>query len=190
MAETSVTPAAKPPRRHRVLRIVAWTLGCLVVLAGAAALLLPGYLKGLAVREIKEQLNRDAVVESITVNPLTLSVRVRALAINDADGKSNLLRFDELYTRVGLRSLLRGAPVIEEFTLQKPQINLARLAEERYNISDIVENLLAGPSDPKGPRFALNSLAISDAELVFDDRPAGKIHKIEKINIHLPALSS
>jgi hypothetical protein len=190
-----VTDAASPPvprrpRSRRLARATGWTLAVLLVVAGAAAALLPGYLKSVAVTQIREQLHRDAVIESISVNPLLLSVRVKALAINDAGGKSSLLKFDELYTRIGLRSVLRGAPVIEELTIVRPQIHLARLAEARYNISDIVELLLAGPPDPKGPRFALNSLSVTDAELVFDDRPAGKIHKVQNLRINLPALSA
>ena len=186
-------PAAPAPRRsigHRALRIAAWTLAVLLVLAGAVALFLPGYLKGVAVEQIREQLHREATVESITVNPFLMSVRVKALAINDRDSKSNLLKFDELYTRIGLSSIFHAAPVIEELTLTKPRIDLTRLAEGRYNVSDIIDLLLAGPPDPKGPRFALNSLTVSDAEIVFDDRPAGKIHKIEKLHIALPMLSS
>jgi hypothetical protein len=194
--EPSVTSAPAPRipvRRRSVLHAPhALRLDCPGVARARRrrCLLLPGYLKGVAVEQIREQLHREATVESITVNPLLMSVRVKALAINDSDGKSSLLTFDELYTRIGLRSILRGAPVIEELALVKPRINLARLAEERYNVSDIVELMLGGPPNPQGPRFALNSLSISDAEIVFDDRPAGAIHKIEKLRIDLPVLSS
>src|SRR6185436_3363685 len=148
-----MTAGAAPARRrsglHRTARAFGGTVAVVLALAGASAALLPGYLKGVAVDQIREQLHREATVESVSVNPLLMSVRVKALAISDSDGKSSLLKFDELYTRIGVRSIFRGAPVIEELTLVKPRINLARLAEERYNISDIVELMLAGPPNPQ-----------------------------------------
>ena len=183
------TPAARPARR-RVLRAAGWTLGILAVLAALAALLLPGYLKGVAIDQIREQLHREARIDSIAVNPLLLSARIRGLTIAQADGKAELFGFDELHTRVGLRSLFHRAPVIEELTLERPRIHLARLAAGRYNISDIIDSLLAKPSSDDGVRFRLNSLAINSAGITFDDQPAGKIHKIEQLRLVLPALSS
>ena len=187
------SPAVSRPARpalRRTLRIAAWTLGVLALAAALAALLLPGYLKGVAIEQIREQLHREARIEGIVVNPLLLSARVRGLTIAQADGKTELFGFDELHARVGLRSLLRRAPVIEALTLERPRIHLARLAVGRYNISDIVEALLAKSSSPEGPRFALNSLAINNASITFDDRPADALHKIEQLRVVLPALSS
>ncbi|MBP8298366.1 MAG: DUF748 domain-containing protein, partial [Burkholderiales bacterium] len=165
-------------------------MGTLAVLAGLAAAFLPGYLKGLVIEQIREQLHREAKIESISVNPLLLSARVRGLTILQADGQSELFGFDEFHTRVGLASIFRRAPVIEELTIERPRVRLARLAPERYNISDIIESFLAKPSSPDFPRFELNSLAVNNADIAFDDKPTGQVHKIEKLQILLPALSS
>ncbi|MEP7084072.1 MAG: DUF748 domain-containing protein, partial [Betaproteobacteria bacterium] len=187
---TSRPPRPLRPALRRTLRIAAWALGVLAVVAGLIALLLPGYLKGLAIEQIRAQLHREARIEGIVINPLLLSARVRGLTIAQADGKAELFGFDELHARVGLRSLLRRAPVIEALTLERPRVHLARLAEGRYNISDLVDALLAKPASPDGPRFEVNSLAINNASITFDDRPADTLHKVEQLRIVLPALSS
>lgn len=175
---------------RRPLRIAAWTLGTLAVLAGLAAAFLPGYLKGLVIDQIRVQLHREAKIESISVNPLLLSARVQGLTIAQADGQGELFGFDALHTRIGLSSIVRRAPVIEELTIERPRASLARVAPERYNISDIIEAILAKPASPDWPRFELNSLALNNADITFDDKPAGKVHRIEKLQILLPALSS
>jgi uncharacterized protein involved in outer membrane biogenesis len=190
MSSEEPVPRPTHPRRRRVLRAAAWTLGTIAVLGGLAAAFLPGYLKGVAIAQIREQLHREARIESISVNPFLLSARVRGLTIAQADGKSELFGFDELHTRVGLSSLFRLAPVIEELNVDRPRLHLARLAPERFNISDIIESILARPSSPEWPRFELNSLSIANATITFDDKPTGKLHKIEQARIVLPALSS
>ena len=189
-ADQPPPPAASAKRWRRPLRALAWTVGTLAVLAGLAAAFLPGYLKGLVIEQIREQLHREARIESISVNPLLLSARVRGLSILQADGQSELFGFDEFHTRIGLGSIFRRAPVIEELTIEHPRVRLARLAPERYNITDIVDAFLARPSSPDWPRFELNSIAVNNADIAFDDKPTGQVHKIERLQILLPALSS
>ena len=71
------------------MRAAGWTLGVLALLAALAALLLPGYLKGVAIDQIREQLHRQARIDSIAVNPLLLSARTRGLTIAQADDDRN-----------------------------------------------------------------------------------------------------
>ena len=183
-------PRFLSPRFRRWLWPAAWSLGTILILLGLTAAFLPGYIKGVAIEQIRAQLHREASIESISVNPFLLAVRVRGLSVAEDKGKTEFFGFDELNTRVGLNSLLRRAPVIEELRIDRLRVHLARLAPERYNFTDIADALLSKPSSPGLPGFELNGLALNNASITFDDKPTGKLHKIEQIAIRLPVLSS
>ena len=67
---------------------------------------------------------------------------------------------------------------------------MARLADGKYDISDLLDEWMK-PSEPSPtPRFSINNIQLLGAKLVFDDQPVGKVHTVSDINLRLPFISS
>ena len=176
--------------RARWLRVTAITLAVLVVLAGVLGYwVLPPWLKGKAEAELSMLLGRTVKVGSVSIQPYAVTATVRGVSIADRDGKE-LAGFDELFLDVGLASLWRLAPVVEELRLSKPRFRLVRNADRSYNISDLVEKFGKQPPADKPARFALHNLQLEGGRIEFDDRPEGTVHTIADLRIGLPFLSS
>ena len=73
-----------------------------------------------------------------------------------------------------LQSLRHGAPVLEALRLDGLQLNLARTAPGRYDIDDLLARFAGSPKEPaiEPARFAVYHLALADARIRLDDRPA------------------
>lgn len=101
--------------------------------------------------------------------------------------------FDSLYLNLESSSLFRGGPVVSEIRLDGPKFRIVRLADRRYNFSDLIDEWLARP-EPASPEptlpFSLNNIRISGGEVEFDDRPNDEKHVLSDINLSLPFVSS
>ena len=97
--------------------------------------------------------------------------------------------FDNLYVNLSLASIAHRGVVIDEVRLDQPRIRVARVAEGRYDISDLLDEWLK-PSDSPTPRFSVNNIQINGGLVEFDDRPVGKSHRLSDINIRVPFVSS
>ena len=59
-------------------------------------LILPLIVRWVAVRQLRQQLDREATIRSVRMNPFTLSLTIRGLLVKDKDGQ-DLLSFEEFY---------------------------------------------------------------------------------------------
>ncbi len=90
-----------------------------------------------------------------------------------------------------MQSHRRGI-VFSALQIEQPDIRLARLADNRFNFSDIIDRLNAQPKtkEPGEPlHFALNNIELRDGRIEFDDRPVAQHHVIDKLAIGLPFIS-
>jgi uncharacterized protein involved in outer membrane biogenesis len=176
--------------RARWLRVSAIALAVLLILAGVLGYwVLPPFLKGKAEAELSTLLGRTVKVASVSIQPYAVTATVRGVSIADRDGKE-LAGFDELFLDVGLASLWRLAPVVEELRLVKPRFRLVRNADRSYNISDLIEKFGKQPPSDKPARFALHNLQLEGGRIEFDDRPENTVHTVADLRIGLPFLSS
>ncbi|WP_200383621.1 DUF748 domain-containing protein [Rhodocyclus tenuis] len=174
------------PRTKRI-GLVAAVLFVLVGIVGF--FVLPPFVKSALLEQAGAALHRQVSVAGVSINPYTLSVRIDGLVIADSEGSEPLLAFDSLYVNVSASSLFRGAPVIEELRLERPVLRLRRLAAQRYNISDLLEEFLSGPSSPT-PAFSLNNIQLTGGRIEFDDRVTDEKHSVSDIELTLPFISS
>lgn len=181
-----------PSMRARQVLLGAVAVVALLLLL--AWLALPHWLR----RAVQEQgtaaLGRDVHIDALHFNPLTLTATVEGLSIaGPTPGAPPLLRLPKGVVNVDMRSLLRLAPVVEALDLHGPELRVARLADGRYDIDDLLARLRpARPAEAAAPpaRFALYNLRLHDGRVRFDDRPRGRVHEVSAVALGLPFLSN
>lgn len=184
---------------RRLAVAVATLLGLWVV----TWLAVPPLVKWQAPKQLAAALGRDVTLGGVDFHPWALEVVLHDLAVAAAPAASSasgasaspatpLLRVARVRANVALSSIFRRAPVIEAIDIDQARIALARTAPGRYDIDDLIRHFApkpdAGPSEPA--RFALYNLQVHDLGLRLDDRPAGHVHVVDKLELSLPFLSN
>lgn len=172
-----------------------WLIGGLITLLLLLTFAVPPLLRSSAIEQLQQTLGRPVVIESIQINPLTLSATVNGFAIQQPDGKDTLIGFKRLHINLELLSLFHGGPVLREIRIEQPQINIARLDANRFDFSDILDRLAKkdqAKEDKQGTQrlFSLNNIQLIGGSIQFDDRPLHTRHRIQDIQIDIPFLSN
>lgn len=179
-------------RSRRVL--ILWAFGCIALLMLLAWLALPRWLRGVAQEEATAALGREVRIEALRFNPLTLTLAAEGLQIaGPAPDAPPLLRLPHAAVNIDIRSLFQLAPVVESVDVQGLELRVARLAEGRYDIDDLIARFQ--PKQPPSPdeppaRFALYNLSLTGGLVRFDDRPKAKVHELRALTLGLPFLSN
>ena len=204
--------ALKPPqqpaplgRGQLWLRRVGWFGIGLLLLWMLAWVAVPPLLKWQLQSRLSEALGRTVTIGDVGFKPWTLELTFGDLAIAGApSGPANtvvpvadakvepLMRIQRLHVNVSGTSLFKLAPVLEELDVDAPQLRLTHVSPGHYDIDDLIARFApkpdAKPSEPA--RFALYNVQIRNAQLRFDDRPVGRVHKVESLNLALPFASN
>jgi hypothetical protein len=162
-----------------------------VVIGILGFFVLPLVVKPLLIEKLAEALHRPVSVVKVSINPFALSLQVDGVAIQEKGGGETVASFDSLYVNLESSSLFRGGPVISEIRLSGPKFRIVRLADRRYNFSDLIDEILAKPDSPAPtPPFSLNNIQLSGGLVEFDDRLADEKHVLSDISLTLPFISS
>jgi len=183
---TKTTAIARHPRTRKIAIWLAAIVVGFGLLLGLAA---PPLLRGKIAGELSNKLHRPVSIEQIKINPYTLTVTVRGFLMQEKQGQSPALSFEELFVNLELQSLIRLAPVIEELRLVKPYVNLVRQPDLKYSFQDLIDEFTSGPPGPT-PRFALYNIQIIDGKIDFDDQPKQTKHAVSALKIGVPVISS
>ncbi|MBU2450290.1 MAG: DUF748 domain-containing protein [Gammaproteobacteria bacterium] len=180
--------ALKSPRSQRIGK---WLVGILVVFGLLGFFAAPPLIKSVLQKQLTQQLHRQVSIENIDINPYGLSAKINGLSIK-ADGGKEVAGFDELFVNLSSASLFKLAAVVDEIRLQGLRLAVSRVADGRYDISDLLDEWMQPSDKPESatPRFSLNNIQLVNGQIVFDDQPAGKVHTISDINLALPFVSS
>jgi uncharacterized protein involved in outer membrane biogenesis len=178
--------------KSRVLRLLMGAVLGLLLLWALAWLAVPPLLKWQLETRASQMLGRELRVGQVLFSPHTLSLTLRDVSIASASGAAPQLQVERLFVDLDARSLLRLAPVVAALEIGAPRLRLARLAEGRYDIDDLLQRFAAKPADAAAEpaRFALFNLRIADGEFSLDDRQVGRMHVLRKITLDLPFLSN
>jgi len=178
--------ALKGPRARRM---ALWVVGIIVGFGVLGYFAAPPLIKWQLEKQLSVLLHRQVTVGKIDISPYTLSARVADVAVK-AEGDKEVAGFDELFLDISGASLFQFGVVLDEIRLQGPRLAVARLADGKYDISDLLDEWLK-PSEPSPtPRFSINNIQIVGGKVVFEDQPVGKVHTISDINLGLPFISS
>ncbi len=187
-------PSLAALRQNRWARRAAISLAALLALWLLAWLAVPPLLKGPLERMAGEQLGRAVTVGALDFKPWSLELTLRDIAVAGADGSAPQLTIARVHVDGELQSLLRLAPVVDEFTVESPVLRIAHLGEGRYDVDDIIAKVTAPPAEPQphtGPaRLALYNLALVGGSIDYDDRSVGKTHTVRGLALTVPFIST
>ncbi len=137
--------------------------------------------------------HRVAKVAGVGFNPFSLALNIRGIKIKRKEESTPLFAADGVHLNLQTISLLRGALVLKEFKISRPEINLEFYGQGRYNISDLIP-----PHKEKQKRekdkgllpFTIRGVSVKNGTLRFRDHPRGKTHLMDRFNFSLPRISS
>ena len=152
----------------------------------------PPIIKSQLQTRLTAMLGRPVSVARVHLDPFTLRLQLDRLHIPDRDGRSPFVDVDEMVINASWTSLFRMAPVLDELSLQHPQLHIARTAPQQFNFSDILARLLSEPSRPdsKPARFAVSNISVHDGNVVFDDVVTHATHRIDHIELGIPFIAN
>ncbi|MGM9480379.1 DUF748 domain-containing protein [Roseateles sp. NT4] len=187
-----MTTAARSPAR-----IALWTLAGLsagvTLLLLIVTLALPGWVTGRGAALASEVLGRPVSIEEASFQPWRLALVIEGFSIGGPTPKQPpLFKLQKMDAALSLRSLLRGRAVIESLSLTRPQLRVARVADGRYDIDDLIQRFAAKPGSPEepDPEFAVYNIELSDGLVLFDDRPVQRKHELAGLHLALPFMST
>ncbi|GAB3785978.1 DUF748 domain-containing protein [Dyella agri] len=137
-------------------------------------------------------LDRPVSVEAVHLNPFTLRLQLDKLHIGDRDGRSPFVDVDRAVVNASWTSLFRMAPVLDELSLQHPQLHIARSAPQQFNFSDLITKFTGGPPKPdsKPARFALSNISVHDGDIAFDDAVTQASHRVDHLELGIPFIAN
>lgn len=181
-------------RKTRVIGII--VLAVFIIYSIIGFFVLPYYIKKIGMEKLSDLSGRRVIIDSVSMNPYTLSVAINGFEIRENDGQTPFVSFNKLFANMEVISLLKGGPVIREIKLEKPHVHLVRTDENSYNFSDMVDRFQAKPpagvqEKPGKPLvFSFSNIQLLDGDINFDDRPAATKHEITQINLSIPFISN
>ena len=189
---------ARMSARAKRLRTVAFTLVGVVAAYGLlAGVLAPPLAKRFAESKLQEKLGRAVAIDDVAFNPYTLKATVKGFRVLERDGAKPFAGFDVLDLDLSAASAWRLAPVIDELTLAGLRVQVIREGETSYNVDDIVERLAreAAAEEKAGKkkdpaRFAVQNIRVVNSAIDFDDRPRGVKHRVDRVQLVVPFVSS
>ena len=190
-------PIAAFIKEHRFLRrLLIGAAAFLALYTVLGFLVIPIVARKIAQSQLSQLLHRQVTIEALRLNPYALSVTVQGLRIHDREGAPDMFSLKRLYVNVQLASLFKGGVVIRQVRIEEPAVHLVRIAEDRYNFSDIVDDLAKTPAArppaaaTKPTRFSLSSLELVRGRIELDDRPKSTKHTIADLNVSIPFVSN
>lgn len=174
-------------------KIVLITIGCLAALLLFSWAVLPVLIKNKAVVLLKEATGRNAAIEKISLNPLTLSAQVRNLSLEEPGG-GGFFSVGNIRVSISPASIYRRALVLSEVSIASPALRIVRDKPAHFNFSDI----LARQKKEEKPKnegifpLIIYNFHLDNGACHFEDRiiAGGRSHSIKNLAISLPWLSA
>jgi uncharacterized protein involved in outer membrane biogenesis len=180
------------PRKKKIAVTVLATLLIYVLFGFIGA---PFLVRHILENQVADTINRQVTVGPVRVNPITLSVTLRDLNIQERAG-APFVKLDEAYVNLQTSSLFKWALVLKSVWVVNPEISLVRIGETRFNFSDI-----GGKKTPEQPdakesaesskfSLAIYHTRITGGRITMDDRVVSVSHEIDDLNLNVFDLSS
>ncbi|HEX8956326.1 MAG TPA: DUF748 domain-containing protein, partial [Burkholderiaceae bacterium] len=141
-----------------------------------------------------QKLHRTLTMDKIEFNPYTLRATIRGFKLMEAQDAGTFAAFDALTVKMSWQSLFRLAPIVQQVSLQKPEVRLVREDAHRYNFDQLAADLAGPPKPPeKDARpapFSVYNIEIDDGRIEFEDKPKGAKHLVSEFKLGVPFISS
>jgi hypothetical protein len=132
-------------KNHR--RKLIWAVSLLLAYTIIGFFILPLIVRSVAIKQIHTQLDREASIRAVKINPFTLSASIQGLLIKDHDGEP-FVSWDEVYVNFQLSSFFGKAWVFKEISTSKPFVGAQLNKDGSFNFSDLI-NKFSTNSTPK-----------------------------------------
>ncbi len=155
----------------------------------------PFIVRSILEKQVAGAIGRQVAVGPVRVNPITLSVTLKALDIRESGG-APFVKLDEAYVNLQTSSLFKWALVLKSVRLVNPDIFLVRSGEATFNFSDIGKENGSkspekeAPADAGGFGLAIYDTRITGGRIRMDDRVVSVTHQIDALNLSVSDLSS
>jgi hypothetical protein len=167
----------------------------ILVYAVLGFFVVPAVLKAKLPAIIQEETGRKASVGKIEFNPFKLFASIQDFKILEKNGQP-FVSFDTLNVKINtFRSIRHLALAIDDITLNKPYVYLAKDNTGKFNFADMVKpTKKEEPKEDDGKLFPirLGKLSIKDGKLLWDDKHFAKpvTEEITPINLVVSDLST
>lgn len=176
-------------RARKAALIVAVVLAVYGLLGFLAA---PPLIRNQLQTRLTALLGRDVSVGKAHLNPYTLRLQLDRVRIAGRANQAPIADVGVLVVDASWTSLFRMAPVLDELSLQQPQLRIARSAPQQFNFSDILARLRGEPAKPgsKPARFSVSNISVHHGDIVFTDAVTRATHHIDHIELGIPFLAN
>ncbi|HYR25174.1 MAG TPA: DUF748 domain-containing protein, partial [Aquabacterium sp.] len=190
--DVSAVPASSTPRWRPWLKPVLGVAAVAAAWTGLVGGWLPGFLRPRIEAAATEALGTPVRVGAVHLQPWTLTATVEQLAIGPESATWFKLR--QAQVQLSLESVWRLAPVVRRVQLTAPEVWLERQTADRFNISPVIDRLLAPSPKPKPEgepvRFAVFNIALTEGAVRYTDRVLHQEHVVDQLQLGVPFLSN
>jgi uncharacterized protein involved in outer membrane biogenesis len=179
-------------RSHRARKSTLIIVIVLVVYGLLGFFAAPPIIKSQLQTRLTSALGRNVSVGRVHLNPYTLRLELDQLKIDGQAGQPPLADVGALIIDASWTSLFRMAPILDELSLQQPQLRLMRSAPQQFNFSDILARLRSTPAKPdsKPTRFAVSNISVHGGVVTFADAVTHSSHRIDHIDVGIPFIAN
>jgi outer membrane protein OmpA-like peptidoglycan-associated protein len=185
-----------PPPYSRFLKPLIITISLVTVYAITGFYLIPAVLKAKIPGIIQEETGRKASVATIEFNPFKFIADIQGFKIEEKNGKP-FVEFDRFNIDInGFQSILELALVIDDISLNKPVVHLAKQKDGKFNFEDMAKSKKKEEpkktDDEKLFPVHIVKLAVKDGKLFWNDNHFSKpvSEEIAPINLNVSELST
>ncbi|SJM91141.1 hypothetical protein CRENPOLYSF2_2070003 [Crenothrix polyspora] len=177
-----------PSRASKIIKVFAVILALIAFYGLLGFVVLPKVLTAKLPDIIHQQTGRKAAIAKIAFNPFNLRCRLQGFTMQEKNG-SAFVSFDSFATKINAwQSIKLKAVAIEEVTLTKPFVHVARLKNDMFNFADISKSK-PEKKKPDSKIFPVNisQIAIIDGKLFWEDHHLDKsvTENITPINLKI-----
>ncbi|HEX9871096.1 MAG TPA: DUF748 domain-containing protein, partial [Candidatus Tectomicrobia bacterium] len=145
----------------------------------------PLLLRHVMTGPIAAALNRPVRVGGIGVNPYTLTVDLDQLQIGERGTSQPFIDISHLRLKVSWASLYRLALVVKELRVERPAMHLVRTADQRFNVSDLLDRLVPAGKSRHPFRLAVFNLQLNDGTLNIADHSGATPGALALQDVHV-----
>lgn len=158
--------------------------------------LLPPIIKWQLLKRLPETTKRQAALRQVKVNPWTLSLTLRGLALTEPDGRP-FASWEELYVNFQASSLFRWAWTFDRIRLVEPKAEVIVFPDGRLNFANMLgqgTKAAPGPAEQPArvPRLNVFHIQVTNGFVAFEDRMRRSPFRTEyrPINLNLTAFTT
>lgn len=153
---------------RKKLGIIAFVLVGALLVFGTT--MLPVLVKNRVCEAVQKATGRVTSIESVSINPFTITVRANGLVIQEADG-GTFITCSALRAAVRPSSIYKRSLILSEVTLESPTAMITRTSPGRYNFSDIIELSQAHRQPVSESPFPVSiaEISINNGTVLFSD---------------------